>query len=54
MEKRRKQSEYCFKTIRNSVIFIGSFHKLDQLSKVKGIIIRRFRKKAHNVKAHGI
>ena len=28
LEKRRKQSEYCFKTIRNSVIFIGCFHKL--------------------------
>lgn len=28
LEKRRKQSEYCFKTIRNSVIFIGCFHRL--------------------------
>ena len=28
LEKRRKQSEYCFKTIRISVIFIGCFHRL--------------------------
>lgn len=40
----------------HEAIFIikRGYSRPDQLSKVKGIIIRRFRKKAHNVKAHGI
>lgn len=39
-------------TLSNTIL--DAKHIADQLSKVKGIIIRRFRKKAHNVKAHGI